>query len=119
MNEIADLAELLSDFFGNRLLMRRVRKCPMELGAIPRENRTGLLGIITNSYDIVKMLPQQLADALRTLAGYINTKFAHDLNGYFVDCGRLGSSTENLEFICSIMPQYPFSHLRTAGISST
>lgn len=117
VNEVPHPAELVQDFFGNFLIVRRVRKRPVQADAVSGKRRAGLFGVVADRDDIVKMPTQVFPHVLRALAGNVDPDLLHHADRGLIDPGRPGPGAVRLEPVAAVMPEDAFGHLGATGIA--
>jgi carbamoylphosphate synthase large subunit len=63
----------------------------MQLSRGAEEHRAGFAGIVADGDNVIERLPLKFIDVLGSMAGNINSQFAHDSNRFGAYCAGFGS----------------------------
>lgn len=78
-----------------------------------------LLLAVTERDDVVKTLTEIRIDYFRAGAGNIDSNLPHRSHRVWVQVARLGSRTDDLQFLAGQLPKKSLGHLSTAGVLRT
>jgi len=82
------------------------------------ENRAGGIGIAADGDDGMDRLVQKFLQVLRAMAGNVNARLGHDLDGQRMDeTGRLGAGALDIHQVARRPAQKTFRDMAAAGIA--
>lgn len=103
VESIPDLITHLAEF-GLAVLVGTLHRCgifegPMQMLASAGENRAQFHSVIADRDDVIELLPRELINGLRPLAGNVDANLAHDDDCFRTNCGGASASRIHLETI--------------------